>query len=1001
MTYSPTSSSDDRESSAFERLHPKLRRWVYDRSWNSLHEAQERAIGPILESECDVVISAATAAGKTEAAFLPILSALVTASEKLERQPRDAWTAHDPWAPLPTDPATGIQVLYVSPLKALINDQYDRLDQLCERAEVKVHRWHGDVSGSSKLRLLKDPSGVLLITPESLEALFVNRGTAIRDLFAGLRYVVVDEVHSFIAAPRGAQLQSLMHRIELAIRRQPPRIGLSATLGDMTVAAEFLRPADPEHVELIECGDDGSEIKLQLRGYVSTAPLLAPSEVVALEESGQAVLVEKTVSGDQAAIADHLFRVLRGQDNLVFANARRDVETYADLLSRRSERERLPNEFWPHHGSLSKDLRESVEELLKDSSRNTTAVCTSTLEMGIDIGSVASIAQVGPPPSVAALRQRLGRSGRRDGEASVLRLYVSESPIDERSGVADELRCAVVQTTAMVQLMLDRWLEAPVDPGLNYSTLIQQIMSIVAQHGGAKPIEVFRALCGPGPFGLVDQPRFVRLLRSMVDHDLLTQAADGLLLHGAAGERFVNHYSFYTAFQTAAEWRLVAGGKTLGTIPIDHPLYEGLLLIFAGRRWRVLGIDSEARVVQLERSSGGIPPRFLGGGIAVSDRVREQMLSVYESNDVPDWLNSNARELLNESRTAFRRLGLSQCSVLVDGPDLLLLPWMGDRAVFTATIALLQHGIETSTDGPIIRVHKTRVADLADTVTDLLHAGPPQPEELAAKIQNTEIDKWDWVLDATMAAQAAGERQLDVVGGWTLLARVADSFVESTDRPGTNTGTTASQQSSSLLDQEYCVVDLETTGFSPRLGDRIVEIAAVRMRGDGTVLSEWSTLINPLRDIGATHVHGITPADVTGAPRFEEVVGDALLHLREAVLVAHNLSFDLRFLTAELDRASVDIRTWPALCTLRFSELVEPHASPRKLGDCCERHGIELAMEHHALADARATAELLAAYLRVATTRDHKSLSSIGCNPVVWPNRLPSIPPSGKSRSRS
>ncbi len=888
----------------------------------------------------------------------------------------------------------------MSPLKALINDQYDRLDRLCERAEISVHRWHGDVSGSSKQRLLKEPSGVLLITPESLEALFVNRGTAIPGLFAGLRYVVIDEMHSFIATPRGAQLQSLLHRVALAIRRQPPRIGLSATLGDMTLAARFLSPAEPERVKVIECDDAGAAIKLQLRGFVSTPPSIPSSEVVALEEAGQEVPVEETLSGDQTAIADHLFRVLRGQDNLIFANARSDVEIYADLLRRRSERERLPNEFWPHHGNLSKELRESVEELLKDATRCTTAVCTSTLEMGIDIGSVASVAQVGPPPSVAALRQRLGRSGRRDDEDSVLRLYVSEAPVDERSSVIDELRCSVVQTVAMVRLMLDGWLEAPVDPGLNYSTLVQQVLSIVAQYGGARAVEIHRALCGPGPFELVDQARFAGLLRSMARHDLLSQASDGLLLHGVAGERFVNHYSFYTAFQTASEWRLVAGGRTLGTIPIDHPLYEGLLLIFAGRRWRVLGIDPDARVVELERSSGGTPPRFLGGGIAVSDRVRAKMLSIYESGDVPQWLNSTARELLAEGRAVFHRLGLPDSALLVEGSDLLLLPWMGDRSLFTAAIALQQHGREASIDGPIIRVHQTRVKELADTLDELLSQGAPQPEELAAQIQNNAIDKWDWVLDATMAAEAAGTRQLDVTAGWNLLGRVASSIADSADRPKTNRGSTRPQHYVSPLDQEYCVVDLETTGFSPRLGDRIVEIAAVRMRGDGTVLSEWSTLVNPLRDIGATHVHGITPADLADAPVFEEVVGDALQELHGAVLVAHNLSFDLRFLTAEFDRAAVNIRAWPALCTLRLSELVEPYATPRKLANCCDRQGIEIADEHHALADARATVALLTAYLQLAVDRGHTSLSSIGCNPVVWPRSIPEIPPSGKSNPR-
>ena len=236
------SESEDRGSSAaFLRLHPTMQRWVHDQGWMTLHDAQERAIAPILDGGSDVIISAATAAGKTEAAFLPICSILAKSRESdSTKTSAETWTGHNPWVTRPPASPPGIEVLYLSPLKALINDQYSRLELLAARAGIAVTRWHGDVSATAKRKARENPSGVLLITPESLEALFVNRGTQVKAMFRGLRFVVVDELHSFLSTARGAQLQSLLARIETATRRTPPRIALSATLGDLPAAARFL-----------------------------------------------------------------------------------------------------------------------------------------------------------------------------------------------------------------------------------------------------------------------------------------------------------------------------------------------------------------------------------------------------------------------------------------------------------------------------------------------------------------------------------------------------------------------------------------------------------------------------------------------------------------------------------------------------------------------------------------------------------------------------------------
>ncbi|MEI2718952.1 MAG: DEAD/DEAH box helicase [Gemmatimonadales bacterium] len=744
-------------SGAFALLHPRIQQWVYAQGWPSLRDAQERAVAPILSGRLDLIIAAATAAGKTEAAFLPICSALA-GSYDTSAAPGGAASDADGDA---GKPGGGIDVLYISPLKALINDQFDRLELLCQSASIPVHRWHGDVGAGAKQNAARNPSGILIITPESLEARFVNHGTAIAPFFAGLRYVVIDELHVFLSSPRGAQLQSLLNRVERAIGRRVPRIGLSATLGDLGMARQFIRPTDPQGVEVIETSHQ-QDIKLQVRGYLATAPREPTEEDATAEASG----------GAEAAIVDHLFRTLRGEDNLVFANSRQNVEMYADQLRIRCEAERLPNEFLPHHGNLAKDVREDVEAMLKDRTLPVTAICTSTLEMGIDIGSVASIAQIGVPPSVAALRQRLGRSGRRGGPP-VLRVYVKEDQLTKDSSPVDQLRCDIVEVVAMVQLLLARWLEPPDDPGFNYSTLVQQILSSIAQLGGARALDLRRMLCQGGPFDRVDERRFVALLRAMAEKDLVVQSSDGTLLHGPAGERFVNHYSFFAAFATSEEWRLMAGGRTLGTLPIEHPLSEGGLLIFAGRRWRIASIDEKAKVLDLVRAPGGLLPMFGGTGRTTGDTVRQEMRRVLEGVDSPIWLDQAASRLLGEGRSAWRRLGLADTPLIPVGRGSMVFPWMGDRALTTAAQLLSGHGLPTDVEGPALMMQKDPPERVAGIASDILDAPLPDPVMLAGTMKNGLREKWDWVLGGDLLAEAMVAQTIDMAGAERVLRAIA------------------------------------------------------------------------------------------------------------------------------------------------------------------------------------------------------------------------------------
>ncbi|MBF0187311.1 MAG: DEAD/DEAH box helicase [Magnetococcales bacterium] len=742
--------SDPHASSAFERLHPTIQRWIWRQKWPSLREVQERAIPHVLRGDCDVVISATTAAGKTEAAFLPL------ATRILEQ---------------PTAQA-GFQVLVISPLKALINDQHERLRDLLGSGDIPVHRRHGDVSQSERNRAVRKPDGVLLITPESLEALFINRGHQIPSLFAPLRAMVVDELHAFIGVERGMQLQSLMHRLEMALRRRAPRLGLSATLGDMQMAAEALRPDGGFPQELVLAEGGGQCIRLKLYGV--------ENREAHDEEDGEEGLKSNDdndrhpLNGD-IAVAHMLFQTLRGDSHLIFANARNRVELYSERLRRMCDHHRVPNEFWPHHGSLSKALREDTERALKDSSRPATAICTSTLEMGIDIGKVRSVAQLGSPPSVAALRQRLGRSGRR-GEAPQLRLYVQEPPLTEKPAITDQLRQHLFQTTAMVTLMGRRWIEPLESQRPHLSTLVQQLLSVVAQWGEISAADCFSLLCENGPFHRIKIAQFKQLLRDLADKKMLRQTQDLKLILDRDGEQLVNHYSFYAAFQSPKTFRLMHQGKTLGELPVDSPLVEKQGLVFAGLRWLVKHVDTENLIIHLTPAQGGTPPLFGGGGAEVHAQVRLEMRDLYMGTIIPPFLDEQGKRLFQQGQETFSSHHLHHTALLASGKDLLLFPWLGDATMFTFIAWLTRHDVEASQEWSAIRVSDITMDDMGDLLSRMVANGPPDPQVLARDVREKRTEKHHPLLsDGLLAWEWAEGGRFDPHGAWEAASSMSDN----------------------------------------------------------------------------------------------------------------------------------------------------------------------------------------------------------------------------------
>jgi ATP-dependent Lhr-like helicase len=735
------------DSAAFFLLDERIQRFLWAEGWEALRDAQEAAIPSIVKADRDVIVAAATASGKTEAAFLPALTHLLHSQ------------------------SPGL-IAYISPLKALINDQFGRLDRLCEQLEIPVWPWHGDVSSSLKKRFLDRKNGVLLITPESLEALLCNRGTSVAAIFERLSYFVVDELHAFIGAERGKQLQSLMHRIERVIGRTVPRVGLSATLGDMALAAEFLRPGKGAQVEMVVSSDSESKYKILVKGSEEPAQLALSTADEHEEDELREPMAPR-------AIAEHLFKGLRGSNNLVFPNARREVERYTHLLNALCQEQHVPNEFWPHHGSLSKEIRAETEAALKQKERPASAICTNTLELGIDIGAVKSVAQIGPPPSVASLRQRLGRSGRRKGEPAILRGYCVEDAIGERSSLDTFLRLDTVRMIAMISLLLDRWFEPPVAHGAHFSTLVQQMMSYIAQNGGATIGQLFGLLCAPGsPFAGISKEEFMELVRHLGQKDLLTQESSGLLLHGALGEKLVNHYSFYAAFATDEEYRIVAGGKILGTLPVSQMLTLGQRILFAGKTWVVEDIDDQQKTIHVVRTRGGVPPLFSGGAGRTHTRVRQRMRQLLESTDVPTYLDSTAERFLAEGRAHYAAKRLADNLVVDQGYEVLLLTWLGDAANEAIACILRQRGLTAHVAGPGVEVLKAQrtAEEVLDAVLDAAIDELPDLDVLLEDAKNLQREKWDWALPDRLLRKGYASLYLDLNEATQWLALVREKF---------------------------------------------------------------------------------------------------------------------------------------------------------------------------------------------------------------------------------
>jgi ATP-dependent helicase Lhr and Lhr-like helicase len=733
----PADPPEHAQPAAFDLLAEGVRRQLYNMGWPSLRPIQVQAIRTYLQTHRHLLIMAETAGGKTEAAFLPVLSAISA------------------------QPTGSVRAMYVGPLKALINDQFGRLEELCTHLDMPVSRWHGDVSASLKAGLIREPRGVLLITPESLESLLINRTAQLQRLFGGLRAIVIDEVHAFLESERGLHLASLLSRLGRyrSGDQPPPRmLGLSATVGDVEVARRYLCPDHPETVDVIT--DDGShkEILFRLHGY-------DPHAVLAGEGSGHGQDGDRSEIDipelrQMRAIATDVVEHCRGHSNLIFANAKGDIELYADLANECCREAGLPESFLVHHGSLSKEVREDTELAMKSGSAPRTTICSSTLEMGIDIGSVRMIGQIGAPWSVASLKQRMGRSGRRDGEPRRLRLYVKCDGDEGGKDPLDALPLDLLQAVAISELMLTGWVEPPRPAQLDLSTLTHQIISSIAESGSAEAADLHGRLCRVGPFRAVAPAMFAGVLRALAAADVIEQGPDRRLLLGLQGEYIRSQRDFYAAFTARTEFTIIAPDRVLGTLPIDSVPKPDEHIVFAARRWRVVDVDParfELHVVPAKRRQR---PKFMGTLGNVHARIRDQMRLMLAEKSMPPYLDSTASAALKTAQDASGLHDLARRRLVPIGDRRTIwLTWTGTTAQQALVALLTDLGLDVTDRAIAIEC----ALSPADLVTRLANADRllDAPLRLAAHVFPKQVRKFDHLLNDALLDQSIAADRLD------------------------------------------------------------------------------------------------------------------------------------------------------------------------------------------------------------------------------------------------
>lgn len=652
----------------FYRLATFIQDFIYQNKWEELRGNQVAACEVIFDSDDNLLLSSGTATGKTEAAFLPVLTELYN------------------------NPSKSVGVMYISPLKALINDQFKRLELLLLDSHIPVCKWHGDASVTQKNKLIKNPEGILQITPESLESLITNKRGACLSMFSDLRFIIIDEVHYFMRDVRGIQLLCVLERLQQLTGVTPRRIGLSATLGDVSLAQNWLNTGTGRKCSAPVTEEGKKRIGLHIERFVNYAD---ERDMVERDGSGN---VTKFSTGGDIGDREHyefLFKNTLDRKTIIFTNSREEAEFVIAHLREIALKNKAPDVYRVHHGNVSALIRENTEDEMKSADEKIVTGATVTLELGIDIGSLDQAVQIGAPLNVSSFAQRLGRCGRRGQIPQLLFTFVESIKINS-ADILGPINWEFIRTIAIIELYIkDHWIE-PIPPqSFPYNLLYHQTMSTLKSNGEMSPAGLAQAVFSLGSFKSIPKDDYRELLSHLIKIGQLEQTEYGGLTIGREGEKIVNSHKFLTVF-TTPEYLLVKDeNRTIGTVDKVYPV--GVRFALAGLTWETVDVNEKSKVIFVKRVPGiSVVDWDVDFAVELHTILVQKVRSVLKSDEVYPYLSTRCKERLNEIRYIARGSGILDSLVTpLSDTKYAVFPWVGTRQLMTLNYALRQRKLKS------------------------------------------------------------------------------------------------------------------------------------------------------------------------------------------------------------------------------------------------------------------------------------------------------------------